>query len=216
MGEAILDIISSTSIVLGIFGRNSTGKCFFKDGPLASSLLQMLYNSVFSTAAILYCLIISIVVVYKVKNEKHDQSLESLTNHRTSEDRSSLLSLRSLICCTCLYPTSCFLAYVGLNVVGIYKYIFHDYPKFLLYWSRFGSSSRGILHIIAFIADPLIYKAIPKLLITNSNAKLESELDEIEDPEDWDCSYEYLFGPSHSNNLTPSLRKMIRDFQRYI
>ncbi|KAJ9056345.1 hypothetical protein DSO57_1034115 [Entomophthora muscae] len=128
----------------------------------------------------------------------------------------SLLSLKSLICRTCLYPLSCFLAYIGTNVSIIYYYISNTDPIFILYWGRFGYCSRGILHLFSFLADPMVARAILVLFRSKDEPNQQGlRSNQVVFSSECEFTYDFLVGPSGKTS-SPGLYKMVQDLQRYI
>ncbi|KAJ9051813.1 hypothetical protein DSO57_1001061 [Entomophthora muscae] len=206
-------------LAAGVFGKSGKGRCGIVQGTAVNDIIHLIYNVVSCSITIVYCLLISVWVVYKVKSEKFDQSMESLTNPTDLfHKENSLLSFRSLICRTCLYPISCFLAYVGSNFSGTYYFIVKQVPDPISAWGRFGFCSRGILHFFSFIADPLVFKAVSNFFRNRRGADgSDSQLKfyQFEATPDCEYSYEHLVGPS-ADTLSPSLKKMIHNFRKYI
>lgn len=200
---------------------NATKRCYFKNGPTANEILQVVYNAVFSSATITYCIAVSIAVVWKVR--KGTPAAISPESPALSSDPSpkpySLLSLRSLVCRTCLYPISCFLAYLGANFVMVYAYAFKHAPMPLVYWGRMGFCSRGILHLLAFVADPMIAKALLDMCkgeMSTESDRQKPKFYQIQLASDCDFSYNNLLVSPVSQPQSPCLGKMIKDFQKYV
>ncbi|KAJ9059656.1 hypothetical protein DSO57_1039181 [Entomophthora muscae] len=205
-------------LAYGIFGRNPAGKCSFKYGPHASTALNLIYNAVFSFLTIGYCLVISLLVIYRVRKSKYGHSIENLTSSANPKANHSVLSLKNLICRTCLYPASCFLTYLGDNIVISYFFLFKEHPKFLLYWARLGVFSRGLLHLIAFLSDPMVIQAISNRL--NSNEELDGYQIKPDShfetpPSNYGFSYESLVC-SRSDGDSHDFDRNIKDFRQFI
>ncbi|KAJ9061379.1 hypothetical protein DSO57_1021312 [Entomophthora muscae] len=173
----------------------------------------MVYNSVFSLAATMYCLVVSVAVVVRIKRE--NLPLEIGIDSSEPKDTSySLFRLRSLICQTCLYPSTCFLAYLGSSVTIIYIYIYKSTPSGTQTWTRLGYSSRGFLHLFAFLADPVILISIQKLAkATREKDRFKSDFYLVEVPSECGFSYTNITASCSS----PYLRgRMIKEFQYYV
>ncbi|KAJ9084377.1 hypothetical protein DSO57_1025190 [Entomophthora muscae] len=157
------------------------------------------------------------MVLFRVKNKKHYQSVETLTDPPCKFNSAPLLSFKSLICRTCLYPMSCFLAHFGSNVCRIYYILFRTRPAVLLYWGRFGYCSRGLLHLFSFLADPMVIRAIPKLSnAAPKEAGYSRSSFHINLSSGSDYSYENIIEPLLAENASTSLEKVLIDFQKFI
>ncbi|KAJ9084378.1 hypothetical protein DSO57_1025191 [Entomophthora muscae] len=75
-----------------------------------------------------------------------------------------------------------------------------------------GFCSRGILHLFAFLADPMIFNAIPKLIKPDPEGP-SLKFYQIEISSECNFSYHNLTGPSSNNTPASSLQKMIQAFQ---
>ncbi|KAJ9083283.1 hypothetical protein DSO57_1036215 [Entomophthora muscae] len=206
-------------LVFGIFGRNADRMCSFKKGSLLNDTFKLVYYAVFSSLTILYCFTISVAVVYKVRSKISSSTKNVLTDPpKLAEGQSSLLSLKSLIRRTCLYPVSCFLTYFVANMGIGYKYIHGTLPPPFFYWSTFGTNSRGILHILSFLADPLVSKEMLNLFRPTSSAPNPSNLMFYQFESSPDCNYSYnnLAGFFESNDIPHSYSKMVKVFQNYL
>ncbi|KAJ9055974.1 hypothetical protein DSO57_1037855 [Entomophthora muscae] len=192
---------------MGMFGKAKGGMCFFHKDSFTT--IEIIYTAGFSILTILYCISISLLVIFKVlkKNKTLDVDKDA------SCQRYSIVSLRSLICRTCLYPTSCFLCYIGFNCAEAYYLIYEEVPPPLRLWSVLGFSSRGLLHLVAFIADPGIYKALINLLCQQSNEVEQTQSQSLLSSE-CEFSYDLLDDPTDVNLHVKS--GMIRRFQHYI
>ncbi|KAJ9087692.1 hypothetical protein DSO57_1030671 [Entomophthora muscae] len=204
-------------LVAGIFGKNPYGNCAVIRGTKVNDIIAFVYNVGFSSITITYCLVIAMLVICKVKKETYNQTMESLTNTNALSDQIPILSLKSLICRTCMYPSSFFLAYFGSNIALTYEYIFKSIPMSLVYWARFGYCSRGILHLFSFLADPIVGQNILNIMSSNpgkccSQSKM---VQENENSSQCGFSYETLISPS-SQDVTPCLRDEISKFLRFI
>ncbi|KAJ9051818.1 hypothetical protein DSO57_1001065 [Entomophthora muscae] len=212
-------VLNIPLLVSGYFGRNSSGICYFRDQTRTGSTLQLIYNAVICSITIGYCLVVSLMVVYKVKKEFYGLSSESLTVPTDPREKSSsLLDLRSLIFRTCLYPFSCFLAYIGANVIVTYFFLFGTRPLVILYWGRAGYSSRGILHLFSFMADPLVFKSLPNA-IRARHRPIESQPSKDSNSQHTSASCEFSYenlinssGDIYSSYYT----RYISDFKRFI
>ncbi|KAJ9054849.1 hypothetical protein DSO57_1010037 [Entomophthora muscae] len=206
-------IFDISLLVSDIFGSNGAGKCGIKNNSEINDAI-LLSSTIIFMIGTMYCLLVSILVLYKVKREKHDPSTENLIHVSDSKGTPTLKSLSSLICRTCLYPISYFLAYLGSNFGNLYYFISKASPTPILYWGRFGYSSRGILHLISFFADPLINKSVPIIL---KGKRIHHEELYLGTPSpECDLNYDYFYSSSVDISLTPGFKQTLRDFQKYI
>ncbi|KAJ9051821.1 hypothetical protein DSO57_1001068 [Entomophthora muscae] len=207
-------ILNIPAHVAGMFGRNTSGKCVFMDHIPSSKILSLIYNGVFTTLTISYCLMISIMVIYKVRKENYGRFIERSDPQKAL----SLLSLKSLICRTCLYPAACFLTYFGSNFVITYFFLFGSRPSPLLYWGRLGGFSRGLLHFFAFLADPMVFKSITEILKSSQEEDfkpVDSSVYYGSISQECEFSYQNLIN-SDSDIDTNNFGKSIEDFKLFI
>ncbi|KAJ9080979.1 hypothetical protein DSO57_1019209 [Entomophthora muscae] len=198
-------LINSPLLVLGIFGLSVNQMCFLKqDKPIIS----MIFSNFISIGTSIYCITISIIVVIKMRKQSCLPS-----NQETKKQ--SLHELKCLICRTCLYPAICFIAYIGSNCSLIYIYIHGKPLSWLKVWAVWGYSTRGTLHLLAFLADPVAF--------TLSKDSLECAAAEISHASKnqmsttCEFSYNYIVIQDSMNPNSPELsRMMAKYFQRYI
>lgn len=201
-----------------MYGINKSGMCFVKNGSPLPDTLELVYTSGFSICTILYCIVISLVVVFKIKTTYPSLNQMTTNSNDPWEKQYSLFSLRSLICRTCLYPAACFLSYLSFNGATIYFFFYKKSHYLMLLGSMFGTGSRGTLHLIAFLSDPIILKTIPTLLKKNDEMGLYHDaLQQNALSYDCEISYNSIMAPAASDSSSFHLRRrMIKDFHHYI
>lgn len=188
-----------------------------KAGSLIFDALKMVYSTLFSFVTIGYCIAISVMVVYRVKREvSRTQPCQSKTNG-TQGSKNHIVSLKSLICRTCLYPVTCFLAYIGSNISNIYYFANKKNSTVLVAWQQIGYSSRGILHLFAFLADPIVLTSLQNIFSQNFIQEEDYPLNLKDLSPQSEYSYQYLTSPIPTDSPSSLLRqRMVEDFKRYI
>ncbi|KAJ9083501.1 hypothetical protein DSO57_1034071 [Entomophthora muscae] len=145
-------------LAAGIFGKSAGNFCFIKNGPKFNAVLEVVYMTGVCTVTIMYCVIVSIAVICKMRNKL---SSKALCDSLKVSESSSVVSLRSLIKRTCLYPVTYFVCYSANNIMLVYYCISKSTPMWLQTMAVWGFSSRGMLHLIAFLGDPIVFSHIP-------------------------------------------------------
>lgn len=189
--------------VAGRFG-NGGGVCLIREETRVDDILMIVYWSVVSLATILYCLVVSILVAGKTR-------MKYLSKVGISDE--AVVSFRSVVCWTCLYPIACFISCVGANINVIYYYSFGHVPQWLSDLPLIGISTVGILNLVAFLADPKVFRALPALCLPPAANP------EFDDPYLPDLS---LAGEFSYNRLTTDdggpvpRRRILKEFQTFI
>lgn len=200
-------------LVAGAFGEGSTGVCHIRTGTQHFDILKMVYNTLFSFFTIGFCFAISGMVVYKVKRTQPNTAEKDSTI--PPEEKLAITRLKRLINRTCLYPVACFLAYVGSNTSMTYYFILKENSSFLVAWQKMGYSSRGMLHLFAFLADPIILETLKGLFEQQKRQVSDYPFRPLD--QESGCSYEALTSPIPSGSSASVLRKrMVRDFRKNI
>lgn len=181
-------------------------------------IIKMVYNTLFSFLTITYCIAISALVVYRVKRSAHQPDSRSLKSvARPNKEHHAVVSFKSMICRTCLYPASCFLAYVGANISMTYYFFQKTNAPSLLFWQKAGYGSRGTLHLFAFLADPLVLTNIKGLFSQDAQEEDEYKTSISHLASESEYSFEYLTAPLPTDSSASLLRqRMVKDFKRYI
>ncbi|KAJ9080515.1 hypothetical protein DSO57_1024118 [Entomophthora muscae] len=188
-------ILNVPLLVLGIFGGNEIQICLIKNGPIVNDVLEIMYTSLIPSLTILYCGTVSLLVILRIKEEFHARKASGLTNS-SGEKLDSIYSLWYLARRTCLYPSSCFLSCIGSSVSTVYYFFFRKRPLGLILWEHVGLGLMGILSLLAFVADPEIFAAIPEIFKgARSNNPLNPDFYQMRINSDSAMSYENLAGP---------------------
>lgn len=186
-----------------------------KTGSLILGVLKMAYNTLLSFFTITYCIVILVAVVYRIK--RGVASSRSITGLSKAQDSPALISFKILVCRTCLYPASCFLAYVSSNI-SMMNYFFRkaNLPA-LLAWQKAGYSSLGMLHLIAFLADPLVLSSLKGLFLRVEPKEAKYRAAISHQVMESEYSFEYLTLPLPTDSSALLLRqRMVKDFKKYI
>ncbi|KAJ9080513.1 hypothetical protein DSO57_1024116 [Entomophthora muscae] len=204
-------------LLVGMFGLTSLGSCGLKKEPLAYHIVDRIYSSAFSILTITYCFTVSCMVMMKLKSNKHTYPGLPADSNDPWDEHHAILCLKDLIVRTCLYPLVCFLSYIGGNVALITHFVTKDpISTPLKVWLFCSSSSRGLLHLLAFLADPAVYRNIPKLFPCHASSQ-ETKVYQIQVYSECGFSYNDIVAPATSDSSTPlSRKKMIADFHHFI
>lgn len=200
-----------------MFGNGVTNVCFFKNGPALNDLLEVISTSGVCVVTILYCFGVSAAVVVKLSN--------SLAYHRPDSTcepwgkEYSVLSLKNLVLRTCLYPAVCFLSNLGNCAIIIYVFLTKSTESWLFAWAYWGVSLQGLLHLVAFLADPAVSKLMPRLMASQP-CKEERErqcLSDAQSLDEIDFTFDVVMAPPGTEDSPEILRnRMVKEFHRYI
>ncbi|KAJ9075376.1 hypothetical protein DSO57_1036723 [Entomophthora muscae] len=91
----------------------------------------------------------------------------------------------------------------------------HTHAKLLnvTFWSF---ALRGMLHLLAFIADPVVFQLLPKLLVPSSRHSNEDYLGLEARTSKVDIAFDMLDHPSNIESDSPDISKMAKEFQQFI
>ncbi|KAJ9059515.1 hypothetical protein DSO57_1001586 [Entomophthora muscae] len=194
-------------LALDLYGGNSGDMCLVKHGPLFNDIMEVVYSSIVSLATIMYCILISTIVVIKANKQVLKPRLLA------SGEQYTLFSLRTLICRTCLYPIACFLSCIGANLAILHFFFIGPNHILLKAWALCSFSTMGILNLAAFLADPLVFKSLPKIFKPPPK-KMQHESSKFSPVTPTsDFSYNQLI---NSDDAAVTSQAVIRDFQTYI
>lgn len=159
-----LSLFILITLASNAFGLSQSKACFFRNHNQMVRTLELSYFNIASMAVIIYCAIISILVVLKLHSEKPSSPpVEVGIDPSAPWERTySVFGAKCIICRTTVYPIACFLSAIGYNIYIIYGY-FEVAPPSLKIWAGAGLASTWILNFLAFLIDPYVLYAIPKL-----------------------------------------------------
>ncbi|KAJ9059514.1 hypothetical protein DSO57_1001585 [Entomophthora muscae] len=178
--------------IAGIFGKDRRGTCYIRHGPTTNGLLELVYLSLLPLGIVVYCLLVSAITFKKTED--------------------SLEKMRSLIAITCLYQTTCFLSCIGATIAFMYHFFVGPVSTFLKVWAFWGLSTMGILNLIAFLADPLVFKSLSRLLLPQ-----DKQADPNPVPSSYPISYHQLMHlKDASDPRTVSQGVMLKEFQTFL
>ncbi|KAJ9049608.1 hypothetical protein DSO57_1022607 [Entomophthora muscae] len=198
------------ALAAGIFGKSAGNFCFIRNGTKFNEILEVVYISGVGTVTIMYCAIVSVAVILKMKKKLSFKALDIPLNCSETSKPSSDVSLGTLIKRTCLYPFTCFVCYFSNNIMLVYYCISSSTPVWLQTMAILGFSSRGMFHLFAFLGDPIVFNALPCIFKSKySEASQNSHLQKAT-PE-----YIVSFDSLESATLDETSR-MVNGFQHYI
>lgn len=202
-----------------MFGENVSHFCVIKNGPKLNDVIEVIYSSGVCMTTIVYCFVVGFLVIVKLRRVRVPLVSAEASACDAREVVYSVVGLKTVVSRTCMYPAACFLSYFGYNVLMVHLFLFKGAPRVLFAWAFLGCDSRGILHLVAFFADPLVAKALPDIFGPPSRADTipDNRWDTSKPSPTFDVSYDRLVDFTDAESPSPCLRSgMLKEFQRYV
>ncbi|KAJ9056510.1 hypothetical protein DSO57_1032389 [Entomophthora muscae] len=141
------------------FGENTDGVCFIKKG---YRTLELIYVYGLYTAVGIYCLIVSVFVLTKVRRNPN-----ALLSLRKNIDPTGLRNkeliiknVAKLMSTSVTFLLALCISVAFADVCLAIDYFTDSFNPVLLSWGNFGFNTIGLLNFFAFIADPLVRRAL--------------------------------------------------------
>ncbi|KAJ9065160.1 hypothetical protein DSO57_1022679 [Entomophthora muscae] len=204
-------------LVAGIFGKSANNSCFIRNNSSLNNILEAIYITGLGLSVLIYCMLIAIFVVLKI-SRKNQFSQTLIWNTSSSNlSKKAAFSLQSLILRTCLYPATFFMCYFTSFSARTYLYISSHPHKTLMTVSFWCFALRGLLHLIAFLADPVVFSLLPSIFkpsLTTSNYA-DSTINRLDPSLGCDVSFNHFLTAPHEEALSFNLQKA-NEFHHYI
>ncbi|KAJ9049658.1 hypothetical protein DSO57_1022160 [Entomophthora muscae] len=99
----------------------------------------------------------------------------------------------------------------------IYTFFFKSHQPWIMTVTYWSFSSRGILHLIAFLADPVVFKIIPNLFNSRFKYREGTTLTPRDQLFDKDITFEFFATKSKIDSTSLKLKERLsKDFQQFI